>query len=284
MKKSMGLICLIVLLTSSFTVNAKEVSVNTQTEQLLEVDLVHGTEKVVDLPSTESCSDICDTAASDIMLSRSVIGTDDRTQISNTTVHPYYGIAYLSITMEDGKTYRGTGFMISPNTMLTAGHCLKEKTTKAKSIEVYPGRNGNSKPVSGFVTKYYVDTKYTGSEAEWDYGIMVLNSNIGNTTGWFGLHGTTGSSLGTSSVRVTGYPADKSGYNMWTCAGTVSNITTNRFMHTADTYGGESGSPTYFYNGNYGYQAVGIHTHGGNYSRRVTNSLVTWLKDNGLVN
>lgn len=93
--------------------------------------------------------------------------------------------------------------------------------------------------------------------------IIVLNSNIGNTTGWFGLHGTSGSSIGTSSVRVTGYPSDKSGYNMWTCTGTVSNITTN------------------FYNSSYGNQVVGIYTHGGNYSRRITNTLVTWLKNNG---
>ena len=112
-------------------------------------------------------------------------------------------------------------------------------------------------------------------------GIMVLDSNVGNTTGWFGLHGTSGSSIGTTNVKVTGYPADLDGYYMWTCGGTVSNITTNRFQHTADTAGGESGSPTYFYNGSYGNQAVGIHTHGGNYSRRITTTLVNWLKDNG---
>lgn len=183
--------------------------------------------------------------------------------------------------MDDGKLYRETGFMISPNAMITAGHCLKGTGTKAKSITAYPGRNGDSKPITAYAAKYYVDTKYTGSEPDWDYGIILFDSNIGNTTGWLGLHGTSGSSIGTSSIHVTGYPADKSGYNMWTCAGSVSNISAYRFMHTADTYGGESGSPTYFYNGSYGYQAAGIHTHGGNYSRRITNTLVTWLKDNG---
>lgn len=273
--------CILILFASSITANAQTMQGNDQVEQLLEVDLMNETEKIVDLPSVASCLDTCDTAASENMLDRSIIGTDQRTQISNTTVSPYYGIAYLLITMENGKAYRGTGFMISPNTMLTAGHCLKRPETKAKSITVYPGRNGNSKPISDTTAKYYIDTKYTGSEVEWDYGIIVLNSNIGNTTGWFGLHGTSGSSIGTSSVRVTGYPSDKSGYNMWTCTGTVSNITTNRFMHTADTFDGQSGSPTYFYNSSYGNQVVGIHTHGGNYSRRITNTLVTWLKNNG---
>ncbi|MCX4379238.1 MAG: trypsin-like serine protease [Lachnospiraceae bacterium] len=288
MKKIISIFSVMLLLLSGITVYAQEIpqdnegdSVVAQTEQLLEVDVVNGIERVIDLPETATYSMVADTAASETISERSVIGTDERTKITNTTVTPYYAIAYLSITMEDGQTYRGTGFMISPNTMLTAGHCLKSSTSKAKSVTVYAGRNGTSKPITAHMTKYYVDTKYTGSEADWDYGIMVLDSNIGNTTGWFGLHGTSGSSIGTTNVRVTGYPADLAGYYMWTCAGTVSNITTNRFMHTADTAGGESGSPTYFYNGTYGNQAVGIHTHGGNYSRRITATLVNWLKDNG---
>ena len=287
MKKLIVLIStMALLLSSSFTVFAEELPHGNvgaaQVEQLLEVDVVNGTERIINLPEMAAYSMIADTASSDVALGRSIIGgSDERTKITNTTSSPYYGIAYLSITMEDGKTYRGTGFMISPNTMLTAGHCLKSSTSKAKSVTVYPGRNGTSKPITAKMTKYYVDTKYTGSEADWDYGIMVLDSNVGNTTGWFGLHGTSGSRIGTTNVKVTGYPADLDGYYMWTCGGTVSNITTNRFQHTADTAGGESGSPTYFYNGSYGNQAVGIHTHGGNYSRRITTTLVNWLKDNG---
>lgn len=286
MKKIGLIISIMVLLFGGMAVQAEEVPFDetetTQVEQLLEVDVVNGTERIVDLPELATYSMSVDTASSEGMSDRSIIGgSDERTKITNTTSSPYYGIAYLSITMEDGGTFRGTGFMISPNTMLTAGHCLKSSTTKAKSVTVYPGRSGSTKPLTAKMTKYYTDTKYTGSQAEWDYGIIVLDSNVGNTTGWFGLHGTSGSSIGTSNIKVTGYPADLPGNYMWTCGGTVSNITTNRFRHTADTAGGESGSPTYYYNSTYGNQAVGIHTHGGNYSRRITATLVNWLKDNG---
>lgn len=288
MKRIISIVSVMLLLLSGMTVYAQEIPQDNdgdsgvvQVEQLLEVDVVNGTERIVDLPETATYSMVADTAASEMILERSIIGTDERTKVTNTTTSPYYAIAYLSITMEDGGTFRGTGFMISPNTMLTAGHCLKSSTSKAKSVTVYPGRNGTSKPITANMTKYYVDTKYTGSEADWDYGIIVLDSNIGNTTGWFGLHGTSGSSIGTTNITVTGYPGDLAGYYMWTCGGTVSNITTNRFKHTADTAGGESGSPTYFYNSSYGNQVVGIHTHAGNYSRRITTTLVNWLKDNG---
>lgn len=288
MKKIISIVSTFVMLFSGITVYAQEALPDnvqgletTQVEQLLEVDVVNNTERIIDLPEASTYSMVSDTASSERILNRTVIGSDNRTKITNTTSSPYYGIAYLSITMENGDTFRGTGFMISPNTMLTAGHCLKSPTSKAKSVTIYPGRNGSSKPITAKMTKYYVDTKYTGSQVDWDYGIIVLDSNVGNTTGWFGLHGTSGSSLGTSSITVTGYPGDLSGYYMWTCGGTVSNITTNRFKHTADTAGGESGAPTYFYNNTYGHQAVGIHTHGGNYSRRITATLVNWLKDNG---
>lgn len=287
MKKIIALIStMTLLLGSSLTVFAGELQHDdvkaAEVEQLLEVDVVNGTESIIDLPEMAVYSMVADTASSDRGIGKSIIGgSDERKKITNTTSVPYYGIAYLSITMEDGTSYRGTGFMISPNTMLTAGHCLKKTSTKAKSVTVYPGRNGTSKPITAKMTKYYVDTKYTGSEVEWDYGIIVLDSNVGNTTGWFGLHGTSGSSIGTTNIKVTGYPSDLAGYYMWTCDGTVSNISTNRFKHTADTAGGESGSPTYFYNGSYGNQAVGIHTHAGNYSRRITVTLVNWLKSNG---
>ncbi len=289
MKKVVALVSTVVFLLSSLAVSAEEVPRNAaeaaQVEQLLEVDVLRGTERIVNLSPTATYSMDADTASSDVILGRSIIGgSDERTKITNTTASPYYGIAYLSITMEVGEEYRGTGFMISPNAMLTAGHCLKSPTSKAKSVTVYPGRNGASKPITANMTKYYVDTKYTGSEAEWDYGIVVLDSNVGDTTGWFGLHGTSGSSLGTTEITVSGYPADLPGSYMWTCGGTVSNIKANRFQHTADTAGGESGSPTYFQNGIYGNQAVGIHTHGGNYSRRITPTLVNWLKDNDYAN
>jgi beta-glucanase (GH16 family) len=56
---------------------------------------------------------------------QTVYGNDDRTIVSDTTVFPYRAIVYLSIQYEGTKQgYRGTGFFINEDTILTAAHCL----------------------------------------------------------------------------------------------------------------------------------------------------------------
>lgn len=219
---------------------------------------------------------------------RSIIGTDDRVQVTNTTSHPYYPIVYIRAEFNNGTWKPGTGFMISKNVLLTAGHCVYTAGTTVKSITVYPGRNGNSYTISSTSKKVYTDTKYTGSETDWDYGIVTLNDNLGDTSGWLGLHATSSaSSLDNKSITTAGYPSDKAtndNRTMWRSAGVISNVSTYRFGHNADTESGQSGSPVYFYNSTYGYQAAGIHTHAGNSARRITNSLFDWLAAEGYIN
>ncbi|WP_156456393.1 hypothetical protein [Abyssisolibacter fermentans] len=47
----------------------------------------------------------------------SIVGDDNRTQITNTTAHPYYAIAYVSVKFTDGSSYGSTGYMVSPNVL-----------------------------------------------------------------------------------------------------------------------------------------------------------------------
>lgn len=299
MKKSRKVLCSICLVvTLVFSANYVYAADNTnvqasqtinqenqEVEQLIETNLETGEETIIDIPPVSILSEAeGNTCSSSGPLPSTVLGDDNRTVISKTTVSPYYGIAYLTVSFTNGKSYRGTAFMISPNVMLTAGHNLYEEGYKVKNITAYPGRSGDYKPLTATVKKFYLDTKYTGTQADWDYGIIVLDKNIGNSTGWFGLHAqSNSSSIGTTKITVTGYPADLAGYKMWKDTGNVSSITDYRFKHNADTYGGNSGSPTYAYNSSYGYQAYGIHTHGGNYGRRITMSLFNWLKNNGFI-
>lgn len=51
----------------------------------MEVDVVNGTERVIDLPEAAAYSMVADTAASETILERPVIGTDERTKFTNTT-------------------------------------------------------------------------------------------------------------------------------------------------------------------------------------------------------
>lgn len=97
MKKIISIFSVMLLLLSGMTVYAQEISQDndgdsgvTQVEQLLEVDVVNGTERIIDLPETATYSMVADTAASETILERSVIGTDERTKVTNTTTSPSY--------------------------------------------------------------------------------------------------------------------------------------------------------------------------------------------------
>jgi V8-like Glu-specific endopeptidase len=72
-----------------------------------------------------------------------VIGRDDRVQITNTTAYPWRTICSLIITARDGSRWIGTGWLVGPRTVITAGHCvyMHKRGGWARSIEVIPGRN-----------------------------------------------------------------------------------------------------------------------------------------------
>ena len=53
-----------------------------------------------------------------------VCGSDDRVQISPATAIPWRWNCELIITMGNGSTARGTGWLIGPRTVMTAGHVV----------------------------------------------------------------------------------------------------------------------------------------------------------------
>jgi glutamyl endopeptidase len=141
--------------------------------------------------------------------------------------------------------------------------------TFATNMKVYPGRKGNNLPygsangVKLFTNKCW---KNTGSP-ECDYGLIKLNKPLGNTVGWFGwIYYTQNSSLQDKMTNVRGYPGDKPEGTMWTMKGAIEQVTSTRIGYSIDTFGGQSGSPTYgkyTVNGsNCNPCSVGIHAYG----------------------
>jgi V8-like Glu-specific endopeptidase len=53
-----------------------------------------------------------------------VLGEDDRTEIGDTTVSPWKWVCSLIITSRDGHSWIGTGWLVGPHTVITAGHCV----------------------------------------------------------------------------------------------------------------------------------------------------------------
>lgn len=186
-----------------------------------------------------------------------VIGTDSRYRITATTTYPYSAIAH--ITSSVGGC---TGWMIGPNTVATAGHCLHNGSW-ATNVRVYPGRNGSSTPYGSCgATRLYSVTGWTSSRSpEYDYGAIKLNCTIGNSTGWFGFRWQSASLTG-QPTYLSGYPGDKTYGTQWRSNDSVRITATRRLYYANDTYGGHSGSPVWNGNANCSPCGIAIHAYG----------------------
>lgn len=197
----------------------------------------------------------------------SVLGPDGRVQESSSASNPWASIVHI-------ETNKGgcTGFLINRDTVVTAGHCVFRTGTWATSYTVYPGRNGlDYKPYgscSGGSGDLWSNTTWIGSEnADYDYGMIKLTCDVGNSTGWMGWWFNEGESLTNQYFFVEGFPGDKARGTMWWDGDTVTSQTVRRAWYLIDTAPGQSGSPLYRYRSGSeglcaGWCITGIHTTG----------------------
>ncbi len=199
-----------------------------------------------------------------------VIGPDDRVKITNTAIYPWRANCSLLITARDNSMWIGTGWFNGPHTVITAGHCVFIKGSGVpgrdgwvKSIRVMPGRNGNALPY-GAVTSSNLRSVLgwtRDGDQNYDYGAIILSTNLGNTTGWFGFGVYSDGDLTNSIGNLSGYPGDKPAGTQWYHARKIVSVGARKVYYDIDTFGGQSGSAVYrIING--GRYAVAIHAYG----------------------
>ena len=219
----------------------------------------------------------------------SVIGADTRRRVNQTTGFP--ARANVLITFSAGRC---TGWLISKDTVITAGHCVHPGGDMGgfypvSSYRIYPGRNGSANPYGSCTARW------TASVAGWtmdgddafDYGAIKLNCTIGNTTGWYGYFWTSTSLTGLPTI-VSGYPGDKP-LTQWRSDDLIRVNQARRLFYQNDTLGGMSGSPVYYNRAGCGFCAMAVHAYGtygappfstNNHGTRVTkavfNNLNAW--------
>lgn len=193
---------------------------------------------------------------------------DGRSRVSNTTEFPWRAICQLIITRIDGKKARGTGWLVGPNTIITAGHCVYSKVLKSwnKSIEVYPGKDHDQSPFDSYTSSIFwtVEGWKEKLSPQYDYGAIILEQNIGEEIGYFGFRWDFDSEINNKNATNAGYPADKKreeASTQWTMSGEVELVSDGRQLaYMIDTAGGNSGGPIWLESSDY--QVIGIHAYG----------------------
>ena len=175
----------------------------------------------------------------------SIIGTDQRVQVTGTTTYPARAVGLIT----RNGAHHCTGWLISRDTVLTAGHCVHAGAGGAffTGLRFFPGRNGATSPYGSCVPRSgglttFVGWSRDGSEAH-DAGIIKLSCTIGDTTGWFGFWWQS-ASLNGVSTQIQGYPGDKP-QTQWRSNDFVRATETFQVFYNNDTLGGMSGSPVW---------------------------------------
>ena len=224
-----------------------------------------------------------------ITQSEVIIGTDDRKRITNTNSWPWRVHGHMIMTFPNGKRYIGSGTLINRHHVLTAGHCIHSKQDGgwARSVVFIPGQNDNSKPYGAIWATRLVSAIGWTSNANrnYDYGMLVLSSDVGKRTGWFGIITTSDKKLLRKRVNLSGYPGDKGGRQQWWHADVIKQVGSRRVIYDIDTMGGQSGSGVWAkFSGFKGEKVAAIHTTGsssGNGATRINrpvfDNYVKWM-------
>ncbi len=222
-----------------------------------------------------------------------IIGVDNRVRVFATTSYPWRAICSLKITAQDNSRWIGTGWLVAPRTVMTAGHCvyMHDHGGWAKSIEVIPGLNDAARPYGSCSSNSLrsVNGWVNSKSRDFDYGAIILPANcrLGDRTGYFGFGVKTDAYLRSSVLNLSGYPGDKGGNQQWFMALRPKSVSSRVITYDIDTIGGQSGAPVWVKVGDVR-TCVGIHTNGhlsGNSATRIVtpvfNNIQLW-KNQGL--
>ena len=203
-----------------------------------------------------------------------IIGTDDRVRVTNNELYPWRCICSLLITANTGAQYIGTGWLVSPRLLLTAGHCvfMSDEGGWVTQIEVIPGRDGTERPFGSAISREFrsVSGWTQDNDSDYDYGAIMLpaDQRFGEQLGWFGYASRADDYLNSLTLNLAGYPGDggkapnQVDGTQWYHSRNVKEVLDRQITYEIDTYGGQSGAPVWEMASDGSRYGVAIHTWG----------------------
>jgi V8-like Glu-specific endopeptidase len=186
-------------------------------------------------------------------------------EVDNQAQYPWQSVVFITSTFPDGTDATGSGAMVGPNDVLTAGHVVysDENGGAATEVTVTPAFDPDPLEtpfgtVDASSWNYFPDFELgadgpsilpgddsatTLGGTELDVALLDLDVPLGNATGWMGLDPTFESGY----VNVTGYPGYY-GSNMTNDTGYVQDDAVDWFTDTSslETHPGNSGGPLWY--------------------------------------
>lgn len=176
-----------------------------------------------------------------------ICDADGRTHVPSTKQTPWSAHCYLIITTPAGKKY-GTGWLMGPRLVVTAGHCVHGGLGGRyfSKVEVIPGSNGpGDRPFGSQVSRELRAAAgwTTGGRASEDYGAIILEREFEGSPATLGTRIATDDELNAAgTARVSGYPVDKN-REQWTHEDALVSLTPSEIRYWTDTLDGNSGAP-----------------------------------------
>lgn len=227
---------------------------------------------------------------------RSVIGTDDR-------VIDWTKNGVVKIMGSNG--FIGSGFVVGEHTIATAAHCVNNKSLS--TIKFF--YNNGTLAMDATPVEYHIPEKYYSNTRDYDYALITVEEDLSDYM-QFDLGAVLNYSPShDNAITNTGFPEsiqksdgtniivnDEDNHNIYSATGSIIGTKDRFFYHTADTSGGDSGSPIYYtenINGQTYYTVVGIHVRrdtnfndgiDANEATRVNTELIRFYNQNPHIN
>lgn len=221
-----------------------------------------------------------------------VIGKDERTQVTPTTVAPHQSIAYIEAwDDEQGIGYSCTATYIGPRTLLTAAHCVwidEFVNGWPDRVLVAAAQDGIYSPFgSELASAVWVPDGWSGTTGntlqrfQWDFALITMqDTRMSDLAGTLELGILSDATLQMDTFQpvTSGYPGDKAAGTQWmSTQPSFDRVTSTQLVNSLDAFQGQSGSAIWGANDGRIIGLVSYETRTTNYALRMTQRVLDSL-------